>query len=435
MAQKYRLIRERMARAGTLERSIPSEDVRARHSSSPWWFRLFPSGDELSPVGPSWYYSARIQRMMEQQERGQCSSAVESEIEASKSHWSEVDPAMSQTEHSGEENRNYFEFLRRSKYKSMVSGHGSRISEITRRDFFTEWGDEIVVGEKLAEGGQAEIFAATHRSHGALVVKVFKGGSVLQDLAKQWPPALSRDRVLGRDDPTWRPLPMTIRAATLLKDESFSGRFAFVMDRAWGDLRKLIDLQMMNQFGPPFALYQALGLMRTIALDMMALHMQDPPILHKDLKAANALVQMNSGGDGPCVDANGKYLVRVADYECSVGVVGTGLWRAPEILQQLKDKVPTTELVFTEKCDVYSYGMTCYELVSGRIPFEDYECRPREGRELVLKGKRPELPPSLDPLVKKIISSCWHRVPSRRPSFENIVKMLRAGMDLRIKIF
>jgi serine/threonine protein kinase len=113
-------------------------------------------------------------------------------------------------------------------------------------------------------------------------------------------------RVLGRDDPKWTPLPMTIRAATLLKDENFSGRFAFVMDRAWGDLRKLIDHQMMNQFGPPFALYQALGLMRTIAMDMLALHMQDPPILHNDLKAANVLVQMNSGGDGPCVDEDAK---------------------------------------------------------------------------------------------------------------------------------
>lgn len=56
---------------------------------------------------------------------------------------------------------------------------------------------------------------------------------------------------------------------------------------------------------------------------------------------------------------------------------GTGLWRVPEILQQLKDKVPTSELVFTNKCDVYSYGMTCYEVVGGRIPFEDYEYRSR----------------------------------------------------------
>jgi serine/threonine protein kinase len=84
-----------------------------------------------------------------------------------------------------------------------------------------------------------------------------------------------------------------------------------------------------------------------------------------------------------------------------VGVVGTGLWRAPEILRQLKNKVLTSELVFTEKCDVYSYGMTCYELVSGHVPFEDYECRPQEGRDLVLKGKRPELPPSLDPFGEK----------------------------------
>ena len=51
-----------------------------------------------------------------------------------------------------------------------------------------------------------------------------------------------------------------------------------------------------------------------------------------------------------------------------------------------------SDLVFTEKCDVYGYGMVCYELVSGRIPFEDYEDRHTEGRELALNGNRPELP-------------------------------------------
>lgn len=46
-----------------------------------------------------------------------------------------------------------------------------------------------MVGEKLAEGGQAEIYTAT-RLGDPCVVKVFKVGTVLQQLAKQIPLAL-----------------------------------------------------------------------------------------------------------------------------------------------------------------------------------------------------------------------------------------------------
>jgi hypothetical protein len=63
---------------------------------------------------------------------------------------------------------------------------------------------------------------------------------------------------------------------------------------------------------------------------------------------------------------------------------------APEILQQLKDKVLMSKLVFMKKCYVYSYDMTCYELSSGCLPFEDYEDQLGEGYNLLLEGHRLE---------------------------------------------
>jgi serine/threonine protein kinase len=65
-------------------------------------------------------------------------------------------------------------------------------------------------------------------------------------------------------------------------------------------------------------------IMYRIALGMDWLHSHD--IVHRDLKASNVLVMK---------EKNWTY---VADFECSVGVVGTGFWRAPEILQACKDK-------------------------------------------------------------------------------------------------
>lgn len=52
----------------------------------------------------------------------------------------------------------------------------------------------------------------------------------------------------------------------------------------------------------------------------------------------------------------------MADFECSVGVVKTGFWKAPEVLSALRSRSFTLN-TGTKKADVYSYAMTCYEIV------------------------------------------------------------------------
>jgi serine/threonine protein kinase len=73
----------------------------------------------------------------------------------------------------------------------------------------------------------------------------------------------------------------------------------------------------------------------------------------------------------------------VADYGCSVGVLGTGFWRAPEILVAVLDQTlrPAT---FTQQADVYSFAMTSYEILTGWMPFE--ELGP-EGYNVVVTGR------------------------------------------------
>ena len=45
-------------------------------------------------------------------------------------------------------------------------------------------------------------------------------------------------------------------------------------------------------------------------------------------------------------DSNDSSDITITDFECSIGVMGTGFWRAPEILQQLKDGIPTSKIRF-----------------------------------------------------------------------------------------
>jgi len=260
------------------------------------------------------------------------------------------------------------------------------------------------LGRKIAEGGQAEIFEVMDIDgivHPETLFKVFKRGSRLSDLKKQWPGGILKLEVL-----------CVVQAGTMFDD----GRFAFGMIKCWGDLRKLIDqaMQEKNNQGPPFP-YKWSGqtlhvqdIMCRVAFYMDKLHKKG--IIHRDLKAANILlhpIEKNLG-------------VLVVDFECSSGVVGTGFWRAPEILLALKNR---SVIDFSEKVDVYSYGMTCFEIVIGCLPFEGELEACQASYDLVIGGWRPKLPNDLDGTLKDLIERCWNPIPNERPSFSKILQV------------
>lgn len=88
----------------------------------------------------------------------------------------------------------------------------------------------------------------------------------------------------------------------------------------------------------PFSKEDYERMMHTVACGMDWLHSHN--IVHRDSKVSNVLLKQYDD----CY---------VADYEFSIGVIGTGLWRAPEILQAIKDmKVSERPEAFSEAADV-----------------------------------------------------------------------------------
>jgi serine/threonine protein kinase len=231
----------------------------------------------------------------------------------------------------------------------------------------------LELGKKISEGAQAEVYEARMTRDGpfTLVAKVMMGDAPLQAFQAQWPIGM----LSAYNSSYVFDLPlMTILGGTVLATSRLWGRFAFVMYRRWGDLRLLIDrrMKLKRTTVGPFFIEQVIQLMMRIAEDMDGLH-TNHGIIHRDLKASNVLVwgdfDDNVNVIAPSEDE--KIESVVADFECSLGVLGTRWWRALEILRQTRARVPGTKVQFTRACDVYSYGMTCYEIVTGRLPFED----------------------------------------------------------------
>ena len=74
------------------------------------------------------------------------------------------------------------------------------------------------------------------------------------------------------------------------------------------------------------------------------------------------------------------------------------------------------------QADVWSFGMTCSEILSLKEPFSDRN----EEDGILHKTKecwRPELPINCKELTM-LIEECWIEDPSQRPTFSNICKRL-----------
>ena len=149
--------------------------------------------------------------------------------------------------------------------------------------------------------------------------------------------------------------------------------------------------------------------MKDIATGMWFLHHRG--IAHRDLKSGNVLL-----GDRMMAKLCDFGTARSLDHTTAQSTVtGTYRWMAPEIVSDPNARI-------NKKCDVYSYAMVLYELVTCKKPFHD---APTDHMAMfrAVAGKRPSLPESdskYAPFLYRLITACWDADPKARPSFGEI---------------
>lgn len=92
---------------------------------------------------------------------------------------------------------------------------------------------------------------------------------------------------------------------------------------------------------------------------------------------------------------------------------------APEVLQRNK---------YSEKADVYSFGIVLWEVFTGLRPYSDGEFQNMNQAQLMFNilenNARPPLE-GMDAALQQLIVDCWNVDPKLRPSFSEAVVRLR----------
>ncbi|KAK4266295.1 hypothetical protein QN277_027240 [Acacia crassicarpa] len=156
-----------------------------------------------------------------------------------------------------------------------------------------------------------------------------------------------------------------------------------------------------------------------IALDaafgMEYLHFKK--VVHFDLKCDNLLVNLGDP-DRPVCKVSDFGLSRIKrNTLVSGGVRGTLPWMAPELLDGNKSGV-------SEKVDVFSFGITMWEILTGEEPYASMHCGAIIGG-ILNNTLRPLIPKRCDSEWKRLMEECWSPDPAARPSFTEITHRLR----------
>jgi serine/threonine protein kinase len=162
------------------------------------------------------------------------------------------------------------------------------------------------------------------------------------------------------------------------------------------------------------------------AKGMNYLHSSDPPVIHRDLKSPNLLVDKH-------------WTIKICDFNLSRAIEESGgnvmsslaatnpRWLAPEILSGKG---------YTFSSDVYSFGMILWEVLTWTVPWNDISHW--QVVHMVTEQKaRPEIPNeeglpggSFSGFAEyvELMQLCWDQNAEERPKFPHIIEVLRRLM-------
>ncbi|MGH0139216.1 UNVERIFIED_CONTAM: hypothetical protein FKN15_026215 [Acipenser sinensis] len=110
-------------------------------------------------------------------------------------------------------------------------------------------------------------------------------------------------------------------------------------------------------------------------------------------------------------------------------VLGMGSTTAPVRSVLFTESFSYAGSNYSEKCDVFSWGIILWEVITRRKPFDEIGGPAFRIMWAVHNGTRPPLIKNLPKPIESLMTRCWSKDPSQRPSMEEIVKIMTHFMQ------
>ncbi|CAM6084202.1 unnamed protein product [Calypogeia fissa] len=278
-----------------------------------------------------------------------------------------------------------------------ASGPGRMLDQIASEssDFEITW-EDVIMGERIGQGSYGKVYRADWQGSD-VAVKVFLDQDLKTEALEEFKSEVAIMRRLRHPN------------------------IVLFM----GAVTKPPNLSIITEFCPRGSLYRLLHrpnrelddrkrirMAVDVAKGMNYLHRCSPPVVHRDLKSPNLLVDKN-------------WTVKVGDFGLSrqkhstflssKSSAGTPEWMAPEVLRNEPSD---------EKSDVYSFGVILWELATLQVPWNGMNPIQVVGA-VGFQHRRLVIPDHIDSSIASIIQACWRTDTKSRPSFADLMQELR----------
>nr|UCK81531.1 mitogen-activated protein kinase kinase kinase 7 [Arenicola marina] len=162
---------------------------------------------------------------------------------------------------------------------------------------------------------------------------------------------------------------------------------------------------------PDYHVGHAMSWAYQCAVGVEYLHgMKPKPLIHRDLKPPNLLliawgVRLKICDFGTACDAHTHM----------TNNKGSAAWMAPEVFEGSN---------YSEKCDVFSWGIILWEVLTRRKPFDEIGGPAFRIMWAVHNGTRPPLIKDCPKPLEVLMTRCWSSNPCERPSVAEVVRIM-----------
>ena len=165
-----------------------------------------------------------------------------------------------------------------------------------------------------------------------------------------------------------------------------------------------------------------------IARGLAYLHAHRPPVLHRDVKSPNVLVDV--GDVAKLCDVGLARNAGLGDASRAAMTAGCGTpqWMPPEVLQAEP---------YNEAADVYALGIVLWEVATRRCPYDDAPdlAGVALAMRVVRDGLRPSIPEEADRGLVGLAKACWASDAAARPSAAQALEHLERSTPRARRMF